>query len=517
MPPTSASPPATSRASSQWPQALYAHPLLWLLLLATAHVISRVCISSAMKWDESEQILWSQHLALGYGPQPPLYSWVQWLAVQVLGPSVLALALVKHALIVLTYCLAWLAGRRLLNAQGAWWVASGLLLMLPFGWDSLRDQTHTVLVTAMAMGLWWAVLRQVQQPAARNFLWIGLFCSLGMLAKYSFALLIGAMFIAAMTVPRVRQALFARGWWLAPCLGLLVFSAHGAWLLQHWGMATEQTLEKMSISTQVSHLKGLANLLVATLSTLGLWGLCVLLGYRSQLWRATGSAADTRLAEDRSWARPLLFRYLAIIALAFVGMVLVGDVSSFKQRWILPLTAVLPLALYVARPALLQPLQGRTYTALVVFFALLFLVMATLRPWQSGWRSDPDELNHPVKELARQLQAAGYDGQGLIIGSDHMMAAMLHSRFPASLALECPKLAKINNCLAQAQNPVPDLSHGALLIARMDKASSDWWQHLPVQLANPTVQTLSIPFEKMRADTPPAQYQYLWLRPGTTP
>jgi 4-amino-4-deoxy-L-arabinose transferase-like glycosyltransferase len=135
-----------------WQQALYAKPWIWLALLVCAHIVSRISISAGMKWDESEQILWAQQLQLGYGPQPPLYTWMQWAVCQILGPSVLALALLKHLLIALTYCLAWLAGRQLLGQKGAWWVAAGLLLMPPFGWDSLRDQTHTVMVTAMTMG-----------------------------------------------------------------------------------------------------------------------------------------------------------------------------------------------------------------------------------------------------------------------------------------------------------------------------------------------------------------------------
>lgn len=54
-----------------------ARPLLWLLGLCLAHVLVRVAISPALKWDEAEQMLWSQQLALGYGAQPPLYTWLQ--------------------------------------------------------------------------------------------------------------------------------------------------------------------------------------------------------------------------------------------------------------------------------------------------------------------------------------------------------------------------------------------------------------------------------------------------------
>ena len=501
----------SSPLHSDWQQKLYAKPWLGLLFLVCAHIVSRVAISSGMKWDESEQILWAQSLALGYGPQPPLYTWMQWAVCQVLGPSVLALAVLKHLLIGLTYCLAWLAGRQLLNEKGAWWVAGGLLLMPPFGWDSLRDQTHTVMVIAMTMGLWWAVLRQVQRPQAINFVWIGLFCALGMLSKYSYAMLIAALFVASMTVPAVRSALFAKGWWLAPLVGALVFAPHATWLASHCGMATTEAVQKMSISAEVSHLKGLGNLAKALLATLGLWLIAVLLGYRSRLWKA---ALFTSQPMANVWAKPLLLRYLLIIAACLLGMVLLANVTDFKQRWMLPLTAIAPLALYVWRPALLERGVGRAFTVIIVLFALVFLTMATLRPWQGGRKNGPDELNHPVKELAAQLRGAGYDGKGVIVGSDHMIAAMLHSQFPASYALGCSDGKQIKQCLAQAQTQANLQAQGPLLlITRADKPAPHWWEDIFTVLPQASTQSLSIPFEKMPASATPAQYQYLWITP----
>ena len=91
-------------------------PLLWLLLLALGHVAVRVAISPALKWDEAEQMLWSQHLAAGYGGQPPLYTWLQWAVNAIVGPSVLALSVLKHALLALAYVLMWGAARELLAA-----------------------------------------------------------------------------------------------------------------------------------------------------------------------------------------------------------------------------------------------------------------------------------------------------------------------------------------------------------------------------------------------------------------
>lgn len=506
--------------SRDWQARLYEHPLVWLVLLSAAHVIARVAISPGMKWDESEQILWAQQFALGYGPQPPLYTWMQWAVCQVLGPSVLALALVKQVLIALSYVLAWLAARTLLKPPGAWRVAGALVLMLPFGWHALRDQTHSVLVTAMGFGAWWAVLRQIQTPQAANFGWLGLFCGLGMLTKYNFALFITALLLAALTVAQARRAVLAPGWWWAPLVGLLIFAPHGYWLLSHWHQATAETLQKMDISAQRTWLQGLASLGLAALSTLGLWLVVVLLSYRGRLWRTSpggspaGATAHAALDAPawRSWAWPLLGRYLLIVCLALTGMVLLGGVSHFKQRWVLPLLSIAPLALYVWRPALLEPTAGRGYTTAVLGVALLFLLLATARPWIAGWRGDADELNHPVPELAAQLARAGYDGRGVIVGSDHMIAAMLHSRFPRGFAIACagpdPSQA---DCIRTAHARAHAAGVGLLLVARRDRAPASWWDGVFAVLPAAPVHALDLPLDKMPRNTPPLRYEYVWL------
>ena len=115
------------------PRSPIAHPLAWLLAIALAHVAVRVSVSPALKWDEAEQMLWSQQLAWGYGAQPPLYTWLQWALNLVFGPSVLALSLLKHALLALTYALMYLAGRELLGPRGAWWASASMLLLPALG------------------------------------------------------------------------------------------------------------------------------------------------------------------------------------------------------------------------------------------------------------------------------------------------------------------------------------------------------------------------------------------------
>ena len=117
--PTGVTMPATRRAQ--------------LLAWAAAHVALRLALSSALRWDEAEQTLWSQHLAWGYGTQPPLYTWLQWGLNAVLGPSVLSLAVLKHALLALTYLFMGLAARALLPPRAAWWAAASMVMLPALG------------------------------------------------------------------------------------------------------------------------------------------------------------------------------------------------------------------------------------------------------------------------------------------------------------------------------------------------------------------------------------------------
>lgn len=480
-----------------------AHPLAWLLALALAHVLVRVAVSPALKWDEAEQMLWSQQLALGYGAQPPLYTWLQWGVNALVGPSVLALSLLKHALLALTYALMWLAARELLDERGAWWASASMLLLPALGWYSVRDHTHTILVTAMACGAWWLLLRIVRQPRPLDFAALGLVCGLGMLAKYSFALVAGAMLLAALSVPRARRALLSRGWWWAPLVGLLVVGPHLVWLLSHLHEATASTLGKMEIQAASGPLKGVRHLLQGVAGTLVLFALFALWAFRGACWRGPVQPAAP-------WAQQLFRRYLALVLAALLAMVLAG-VTEFKGRWLLPLLCVVPLAAFAARPGLQRHPRGGRYTGAIVAMALLLLLAAGVRPWFSGLRGEADELNHPAAELGAALSAAGYDGRGRIVAADHMMAGMLRTRFPHALVDACTSDEEdVTDCVASHARHAQAAGQGWLLISRTDRGEAGWWDKATARLPAQPPRVIELPFHMVRAGMPPARYEYRW-------
>ena len=493
---------------------LYDHPLPWLLLLAAAHVAVRVAISPALKWDEAQQILWTQELALGYGAQPPLYTWLQWGVNQVLGPSVLAVSLLKQSLIALACVFMWLAARELLGRRAAWWVAASLWLLPPFGWYSIRDQTHTVLVTVMTCAAWWLLLRIVRRGGngcRRDFIALGLVCGFGMLAKYNFALMLAAFVLALLSVSEPRRALFGRGWWWAPLIGLALFLPHCEWLLRHWHAATVGTFYQMAITPQRRWGEGLGNLALSTLGTLGLWAIFALAAFNSAWWRRPAGPAA---AAPLPWLRPVFWRYLAFIALALVLMVLIAGVTVFKGRWVLPLLAPVPLMAFALRPALDLDPRGWRLTALTLALCLVILVAAGTRPWVGALDGTVDELNHPAAQLGRALKSAGYDGRGRIIAADHMLAGMLRTRFPAAPADFCRERdGGVSDCVADSVRQAESAGLGWLLISRADRLEPDWWSQALARLPGGDLLprgNLRIPFLMTLPGHELASYDFVW-------
>ncbi|HMN20886.1 MAG TPA: glycosyltransferase family 39 protein [Ottowia sp.] len=493
-----------------WPLA---HPLAWFALLALAQVAVRLVVSPALKWDEAEQMLWSQQILPGYGPQPPLYTWLQWAMNGLLGPSVLSLAVLKQGLLALTYGFMWLGAREVLGPRAAFWASAGMVLLPALGWFSIRDQTHTILVSTMACGAWWMLIRIVRHQRPADFAWLGLFCGLGMLAKYNFALFAAALLLAALTVPEARRALLARGWWWAPLVALLVVLPHSLWLLHHVQEATSGTLRKMEMGRFDSIGRGLLKLTQSWVGSVLLWSLAALAAFGAAWWRPPRSDGGADPARTR-WLAQLGGCYLLLVTLPLLAMVLLAHVTSFRDRWLLPLLCGFPLIAMAWRPQLDFDPRGRRLSGAIIGFALLTVLVAGVRPWIAARLPPFDELNHPIAKLADALRGAGYDGKSPILGADHMLAGALRTRFPAAPIYACGFDEAAAPCLRDFLADPVRRDGGWLVISRADRLAPNWWaqalQAMPAASAAAGVHQIELPYLMAPAGAPLARYDYLW-------
>lgn len=495
-PPMSATLPVAVGTPTSPPALLHAWPWTGLLALVSAHVLLRLLLSPALELDEAEQIMWSQALALGYGVQPPLYTWLQWSFNAVFGPSILALALLKHLLLAGTYALLWHAARRQgLGQRTAWWASASVLLFPVIGWMAVRDLTHTVLLLFFSALLYDVLVHQVQRPRPLGFVWLGVALAGGLMAKYSFALVAAALLGAAALEPGARRALTSRGWWLAALVALALCLPHGLWAWEHGDLIAARMVRKLEPGAGGAPVfgRGLLALAGALASSVALWLLAALAAFRGGWWSpGVRARVDVRLR--------LVANYLGLVLLALLAMALFAGVTRFKARWIEPLLILLPTAAFLWRPQLEHDRRGRAFTAAIVGCALLGLAMNAARPYYNMWRERPDDVNLPVLALTQAALETGYDGRAPIWVTSNVLGGALRTQFPHVPVRRCaPPL-----CATMLQ------AHGGLLVLDVRHADA-----ARAGLDIPNLRTLRLPYLHATAGSPAlsARFALAWRAP----
>ena len=107
------------------------------------HFILRLLESTSLRWDESEQTLFSQQLALGYNDQPPVYTWLLWSMFRLTGVSLVGVYLLKLLILAAIYAGLFAVGRRITSDRFAILAAASLLLTPYFAWSLHRRGPHS--------------------------------------------------------------------------------------------------------------------------------------------------------------------------------------------------------------------------------------------------------------------------------------------------------------------------------------------------------------------------------------
>jgi hypothetical protein len=309
-----------------------------------------------------------------------------------------------------------------------------MLLLPQIGWESQRDLTHSVLVTTLAAATLYVVVLLLRRPRPLLYLALGVVAGLGVLAKYSYVAFVLALGLALLT-GRDTRAVLLNPWILAAgAVALAIVMPHALWLLDHWRQAAHGTVEKLGSQGAATRagrgVLGLGSLLLAVLEFTGLWALVMLAVFGRSIWHRPaalqGAERDATLPDlGRLWAR-----YAIVLGVFFVGMVLVGDVTKFKDRWMQPFLFMVPLIFFACSPQLARHPRLGWLRRILAGVAILLFVLITLRTPVAAWRGRFDELNYPMPELARTLRQHGYDGRGTIFTSERVLGGALRLQFP---------------------------------------------------------------------------------------
>ncbi len=447
---------ALQRPAFAFPAAL----ALYFLL----HLLIRIGLSDSLELDEAEAVFHSQRLALGYGSQPPLYNWLQWLFVSAFGLELFSLALLKNLLLLATYLCTWFLARPLIGVHAATAASMSLILFPQIGWESQRDLTHSVLVTCLASATLWCYFALLRKPVRSRFAMLGLLVGLGLMAKYSFAIFAGGLAASSYLVKEHRAIVWNRRLLLGIAVAMAVVLPHGLWLLQHFETAAAGTLQKMAEGTRDDGylhnvLRGAVSLSLATLAFAWLVALVYALASRPW-WRQVAFRPRT------PQARFFLCLYASFLALLLV-VVLTGEVGKVKDRWLQPLLFSLPVALFVLTPEFpARPLLARIGKACAAM-ALAILLLIPLRVLVGPMLGKHVRQHLPFPELAAEL-AQRFPQVRTVVADGTLLAGNLHFQHPAWRTTLLRDVLVAN-----------DLAVGEILLVMLDDEDVDASQRLP--------------------------------------
>jgi 4-amino-4-deoxy-L-arabinose transferase-like glycosyltransferase len=391
------------------------------------HILLRVLISHSLDYDEAEQAFLAQWLLPGYTEQPPLYTWLQFLLFRVFGEGVLAVSLLKNGLLLLTYLFVFLSSRILFaDSRRAILAAVSLLLIPQIGWESQRDMTHTTLVVMAAAATFWQVLRLSRHNSTWNYLLLGLFLGIGVLAKANFFLFLTSLGGAMLFDSQSRKVLMSPRILLAVGLALLMSGNYLWWMVHNQDIVFSAT-RKFKRAQADYYVRGLLSLASNSFLFLTpLWAVYLFLFPRGFLCRP--SQPDNHYSQ-------LIRRYIWLLLLLLALVVLAFKVTYVKDRWLQPVLFLFPLFFFnhVASVAI-SARKFRIFLTIILLCAMGIYTAFTIRVVGASYLDRFCRMNYPFDTIAETLHEDGFHG-GLIISDNRFLAGNLRLRFADTIAL----------------------------------------------------------------------------------
>lgn len=347
----------------------------------------RIALGGALEVDEAEMLVLARGWQLGYGPQFPLYNWLQVAAFALLGEGTAALAWLKNAVLWLATAGLYLGLRRALPWPQALAGALSLALLPNVIWEFQRASTHSIALLAAICWTVWAVIGLGQHGRWRDYLLFGLILGLGGLSKANYWVVPLVLLAAFWRLPGLPRPLapprLALPRLVLPGLALprlaaagliagLIVAAPYGWMLAHPDLAFASTGKMYRADKGLpAPLEGLSEAMVGVIGGLLVVAIAVAL-----LWRS----GRGRPAEGPAWPGLLLARAGALsLGLSLAAVVILG-MTEVQARWLVPAFVLLSAGALALAGRRASPLALRALVVSAVVFGLVTLGgMAQLR------------------------------------------------------------------------------------------------------------------------------------------
>jgi dolichol-phosphate mannosyltransferase len=222
--------------------------------LIVCAALLRLIYSSQMELLPEEAYYWnySRHLAPGYLDHPPMVAWLIRLGTSLFGNTEIGIRFGAMCSAAVASYFVYRLTRNLFDETSAW-VALVLMQLLPFFFFTGFLMTPDAPLTAAWAALLYFLERALIADRLSAWLWAGVSLGLGLLAKYTIAMLVPAMLAFMIWDAQARHWL--RHWapYAAGVLGLLIFSPVIFWNATHeWASFAFQTSRRLAEAPRFS-------------------------------------------------------------------------------------------------------------------------------------------------------------------------------------------------------------------------------------------------------------------------
>jgi hypothetical protein len=488
-------------------------PAPWLFTAIVAYLLlnatSLLAVSFTADQDQAEQLMLSQAWAFGYGAQPPLYTYLVKLILQVTGVALWPLLLLKVVLLsLLVLALLRIGEAVALRRDQQLLALAGLALIPQFIWEAQRDLTHSVLATTVAAFTLLQLLRLARRPGPFGFIGLGALVAAGLLSKYSFVVFAAALLLTALTIPALRRVLLRPALALSALTAALLLAPHLAWMLSNpelalTGLEKTRSLGPLNAVGAAAGIASAVKAAIAFLTPFWLAALLLLWPDRHRLHRADPGQQP---------GQALLQRLPLVLAAVLLVFVLASGTTRIKDRWYQCLLFYAPLSVATLAP----PLQGRRLRILVgtgVSAAAIAALVLPGRTVLAGLTGKTSRPNHPLPQLMAHLEER-HGPPDLILASSGLIGGNARLVFPAVPVLTPRSLER---------GPVPVAAGCTQVLVLLDRDDD------PTELAGlvravlgPGMRPERLPGQLIPVSLPqswvparPYPIRYAWIAPGT--
>jgi len=400
--------------------------LFYYFVLFLCRILSPECLTP----DEAEQMVHAQRLSWGYGPQPPLYTWIQILFFKLLGSSVAAHFALKHLILFLICFFLYKIVNHITAKHEVSCAAVLSLMLLPaFSWDLQIIYTHSALVSLLWLATIYFFIILLDRKTIVDYIILSFCITLGILSKYNYIIFIFALMLAASTLPQFRKTLSTPKTILLFALPVLLLIPHLLWCFNNQELLF-LSLGKAHMGTGGSWLNSVFLGLTSLFSSFIFSAILLILFFLPFIIKELFGTASNSVPVPREYLK-LILRAVFASLIIFAIIIIFSEITHIKTRWILPALLCLPILFvcYFYDRFSIKAKRRLSIISLIIFIAVPSVFLARPHLDSIFSPSKPEKFNFPYETLAKKIKENGFS-DGLIIVMDRWVGGNIKRYFP---------------------------------------------------------------------------------------